>query len=51
MKQWSRILVLEWKHSQKMQLTLRCDNVDEKKIFKNKEKKIKISIVQNPIIP
>lgn len=34
-----------------MQLTLRCDNVDEKKIFKNKEKKIKISIMQNPIIP
>lgn len=47
LKQWSRILVLEWKHSQKIQLTVRCDNVDEKKIFENKEEKIKISIVQN----
>lgn len=30
-----------------MQLTVRCDNVDEKKIFENKKEKIKISIVQN----
>lgn len=30
-----------------MKLTVRYNNVDEKKIFENKEEKIKISIVQN----